>query len=141
MASVSRLITLVDLAQEHARQVSLSARLEAVLADGRRVLLLDDRGWSFSVLEVSPGDSAPRVREDVWALTSVEEIETTARDVVGPDEPPEGRSQEHAAADHWAYLAGKLREQGVVVDAIELRELPHDVVLSERLLSRVAHAE
>jgi hypothetical protein len=140
MGSVSRLITLVDLDHENPRQVSLSARHEAVLADGRRALLLDDRGWSFSTLRASVGDSSPPVHEDNWALTSVEEIETTARDVVGPDEPAEGRSQEDAERDHWAYLAGKLSEQGVVVDPLELQTLPHDVVLSERLLSRIGRS-
>jgi len=67
----------------------------------------------------------------------VEDIEETARVVVGPDEPPEGYSQEEAEADHWAHLADVLRQQGVVVDALELKQLPHDVVLSERLLARI----
>jgi hypothetical protein len=30
-----------------------------------------------------------------------------------------------------------LRQQDVVVDAVQLKRLPHDVVLSERLLARV----
>jgi hypothetical protein len=34
-------------------------------------------------------------------------------------------------------LADVLRKQGVVVDALELKRLPHDVVLSERLLARI----
>jgi hypothetical protein len=33
-------------------------------------------------------------------------------------------------ADHWAFLSEILRRQGVVVDAQELKRLPHDVVLS-----------
>jgi catechol 2,3-dioxygenase-like lactoylglutathione lyase family enzyme len=41
MAGVIRLLTSVDL-----HPTSVSARHEAVLADGRRVVLLDDRGWS-----------------------------------------------------------------------------------------------
>ena len=49
----------------------MSARHEAELVDGRRVLLLDDRGWSSS------GNVS-----DIWALTSVEDIEKTARMVV-----------------------------------------------------------
>lgn len=57
--------------------------------------------------------------------------------VVGPDEPFDGLSQEDMEADHWAYLTGVLRQQGVVADALELRRLPHDVVLSERLIARV----
>ena len=112
---------------EGAGQLSVSARHEALLVDGRRVLLLDDRGWSSS-------GNVP----DIWAVTSVEDIEEEARAVVGPDEPFGGRSQEDMEATQWASLSEVLRRQGVVVDAWELRRLPHDVVLSKRLLARVA---
>jgi len=105
------------------------------------VLLLDDRGWSSSprtvwVGEVPDGDSWREDLPDAWAVT-VEDIEETTRVVVGPDEPFDGRSQADMEADHWAYLTGILRQQGVVADALELKRLPHDVVLSERLLARV----
>jgi hypothetical protein len=144
MPAVLRLVTLVDVNDDvaDARQMSVSARHEAVLADGRRVLLLDDRGWTSSALRASwvgavPADDVQREPLDSWALSSVEEIEETARVVVGPDEAPDGYSQEEMEASHWAYLAGVLGQQGVVVDALELKRLPHDVVLSERLLARV----
>ena len=160
MAAVARLVTLVDIRDEGARpassrtapsgsgwtsyngptaaradhkarppdnRMSVSARHEALLADGRRVLLLDDRGWSEE-------GNVP----DIWAVQSVEDIEETARSVVGPDEPYGGRLQEDMEADHWASLSEILRRQGVVVDAQELKRLPHVVVLSERLLARVA---
>jgi len=107
--------------------MSVSARHEAVLVNGRRVLLLDDRGWSAS--------GPP----NIWSVTSVEEIVDTARMVVGPDEPFGGRSHDDMAADHWAQLTEVLRQQGLVGDALELKRLPHDVVLSERLLARVGH--
>jgi hypothetical protein len=125
VAPLTRLVTHVDVDVADARQMSLSARHEAVLVDGRRVLLLDDRGWSAS--------GPP----DIWTRTSVEDIEDTARVVVGPDEPFGGRPQEDMEADHWAYLARVLRQQGIVVDALDLQRLPHDVVLSKRLLARV----
>ncbi|MDX6647353.1 MAG: hypothetical protein QOK40_3080 [Miltoncostaeaceae bacterium] len=119
----------------------MSARHEAVLVDGRRLLLLDDRGWSSSLrlawVGEMPGDHSREDVPDIWTTTSVEDIEDTARMVVGPDEPFDGRSQEDMAADHWAHLTGVLRRHGVVADALELRGLPHDVVLSERLLARV----
>jgi hypothetical protein len=67
----------------------------------------------------------------------VEDIEETARVVVGPDEPADGYSQEEMEAGHWAYMADVLRQQGVVVRSVELKRLPHDVVLSERLLARI----
>lgn len=61
----------------------------------------------------------------------------TARMVVGPDEPFGGHSQEDMEADHWAHLTEVLRQHGIVAGALELKRLPHDVVLSERLLARV----
>jgi hypothetical protein len=144
MTAVARLVTLVDVNDDgtDARRMSVSACHEAVLVDGRRFLLLDDRGWTeslkrVSVEEVADGDSLREDVPDIWSVTSVEDIEETARCVVGPDEPFDARSQEDMEADHWASLSGVLRRQGVVVDAQELKRLPHDVVLSERLLARV----
>ena len=130
MAAVERLVTSVDLEHESAdgRSSTVSARLEAVLVDGRRVLLLDDRGWSSS------GSS------DIWASTTLQEMENTARMVVGPDEPPPGRSWEAEEALHWAHLAGTLDQHGVPADGVELMRLPHDVVLSEPLLTRLARS-
>ena len=82
MAAVVRLVTSLDANEPccHDRQTSVSARHEADLDDGRRVLLLDDRGCSVSALS------------DIWAMTSVEDIVLTARTVVGPDEPFGGRT-------------------------------------------------
>ena len=145
MSAVTRLLTSVDLAEgiNDTRQTSFSARHEAVLLDGRRVLLLDDRGWSWSSpisFQAGDRDSRREQHPDNWAMTSVEEIEQEARMVVGPDEPFEGSSQEEAEQAHWAYLSDLLRQHGVVVDALDLRRLPHDVVLSERLLARVGRS-
>jgi hypothetical protein len=39
--------------------------------------------------------------------------------------------------DHWAQLTGVLRQQGTVAYTPDLKGLPHDVVLSERLLALV----
>jgi hypothetical protein len=134
--AVARLVTLVDVHDDvaGANQMSVSALHEAVLDDERRVLLLDDRGWTSAALTAYSGEAH---QTDIWAVTSVEDIEETARVVVGPDEPPDGYSQEEAEAAHWAYLADVLRQQGIVVDAQELKRLPHDVVVSERLLARI----
>ena len=127
MGVVARLVTFVDVNDLVAdfRRMSLSARHEAVLVDGRHVLLLDDRGWT---------ESGPA---NIWATTSVEDIVDTARTVVGPDEPFGGRSRLDMESDHWAYLSAILRQQGIVAGGLELQRLPHDVVLSERLLARV----
>ncbi len=127
---MTRLVTFVDGDDDLAdpRHLSLSARHEAVLTDGTTVLLLGDRGWSSS--------GPPQL----WALTSIEDIADTARMVVGPDGPFDGRSQRDLETEHWASLAARLRRRGVEADALELARLPHDVVLSERLLARLGHA-
>lgn len=85
-------------------------------------------------------DDRPVDLPDIWATTSVRDIEDTARAVVGPDEPPEGMSYEEAEADHREMLREILHRQGVVVDAAELAGLPHDVVVSQRLLTRIGGA-
>jgi hypothetical protein len=145
VSAVTRLVTFVDLAEGvgDTHQTSFSARHEAVLLDGRRVLLLDDRGWSWSSLitfQAGDRDSRREQHPDMWAMTSVEDIQQTARMVVGPDEPSDGFSQEDAEQGHWAYLSDVLRQHGVVGDASDLRRLPHDVVLSDRLLARVGRS-
>ncbi|WP_432051617.1 hypothetical protein [Streptomyces xiamenensis] len=123
MTAVARLVTHADVDEGATtdRVISVSARLEAALEDGRSLVLLDDRGWSIS--------GAPGVRVRI----SAGEIVSTARVVVGPDEPFEGRTHEQMADDHWGWLAEILRRRGVDVHAHELERLPHDVVLSERL--------
>lgn len=122
-----RLVTFVDVDdQADDDTISITARHEAVVAGGRRVLLLDDRGW---------GESGP---PNIWAYTTLDDITNTARMVVGPDEPSAGRSREDMEADHWARLTQVLRQQGIMAGAGELKRLRHDVLLSERLLARVS---
>ncbi|HSS55114.1 MAG TPA: hypothetical protein VLK79_10765 [Gaiellales bacterium] len=113
----------------------MSARHEAVLEDGSRLPLLDDRGWT----EELRGPGADAI-DDLWALTPERDIVETARTVVGPDEPFGGRSQDDMVSDHWNALAQNLRAQGVLVDAGELRQLPHDVELSDRLRARLGQS-
>jgi hypothetical protein len=130
VAVVTRLITFVDIdGPSSDDEMSLSARHEAVLSDGRRVLLLGDRGW---------GASGP---SNIWAYESVQGVMATARIVVGPDEPPAGRSREDEEALHWAQLAEVLRQQGIAVGSWQPKQLRHDVVLSDRLLARIRHAQ
>jgi hypothetical protein len=133
MRRVVRLVTLADAGEDvDAHTISVSARHEAVLEDGSRVLLLDDRGWTESLR--GPGADAI---DDLWAVTPEHDIVETTRVVVGPDEPYGGRTQEDMETGHWNTLAENLHAHGVVVDASELRQLPHDVVLSDRLLARL----
>ena len=114
------------------RRISVSVRHEAVVDDGSRLLLLDDRGWT----EELRGAGADGI-DDLWALTPERDIVETARMIVGPDEPSGGRSQDDMETDYWNALAENLRAQGVVVDAGELRQLPHDVEVSDRLRARL----
>ena len=131
MGPVARLVTHVELRDDGRRAMSVSARLEAVLEDGHRVTLLDDRGWTESIGGGDPGGPG------IWAGMSVAEIEETARAVVGPDEPFGDHTQADMERDHWAHLAGVLQAGGVAVDGDRLRSLPHEVVLDRRLLRRI----
>jgi hypothetical protein len=133
MPRVVRLETVADLQDApNERDISVSARHEAVLDDGRRVILLDDRGWTSSLRGPGAKDVA-----NVWETMSEREIVETARMVVGPDEPYDGRSYADMEAGHWSTLADKLRAEGVDADPSDLRRLPHDVVLSDRLRERL----
>lgn len=125
MSGLTRLVTIAD-AQGQANQeiMCISARHELELEDGTRVVLLDDRGWG--------GGS--------WASESIEQVQKTARDVVGPDEPFGDRTQEDMEALHWNSLLDTARRHGVTTDVSELRQLRHDVILTPRLLARVGHA-
>jgi hypothetical protein len=144
---VVRLLTFVDLGDDHddgpdARTMSVSARHEAVLADGRRVVLLADRGWGGQLGASWDDEPSEQDRRDlelpgVWSFVTVEDMERTARDVVGPDEPFGDQTQADVEADHWDALARVLQRQGIEVEAPELKVLPHDVELSDRVLARV----
>ncbi|GEL20768.1 hypothetical protein [Pseudonocardia asaccharolytica] len=144
MAVLTCLGTFVDIDGHEAdlREMSVSARHEAELSDGGRVVLLNDRGWGLSRLTRASTAAEDAARDDdmpdIWAAQTVDDVQETARVVVGPDEPFDGRSQEDMEADHWAYLQQILQRQGVVVDAAQLRRLPHDVVLSQRMLARMS---
>src|SRR5262249_25774120 len=131
-----RLVTVADYREApDERDISVAARHEAVLDDGRRVVLLDDRGWSESLRR--PGADGG---VDVWTTTSEHEIAETARMVVGPDEPFGGRSQGDMEAAHWSYLPERLRAAGIAAEAADLEALPHEVVLSEGLRARLRRA-
>ncbi len=133
MREARRLVTFIDIqaaagAELNAdRRMSISALHQLELVGGRRVTLLDDRGWSSS------GPSG------IWSYGSLEDLTKTAR-MVGPDEPPEDRSPEDEAAMHWAQLAAYAQAQGVHVEPGELAALPHDVEISPEIRARVGRA-
>ena len=76
----------------------------------------------------------------IWASETVEETQRTARFVVGPDEPFEGRSRADMEAGHWDKLARTLRQHRVEISAAELKTLRHDVELSDRVLARIGRS-
>lgn len=133
MPRVARLLAVADARDPmHRGEISVSVRLTAVLDDGRTVTLLDGRGWTAQLR----GPGADGIA-DAWATTTADEIEHTARMVVGPDEPFEGRSQEDMKRDHWNALADRLRETGVEADGADLGNVPVEVVLGDRLRARI----
>jgi hypothetical protein len=148
MARVTRLFTAVDINDadddgSDALRMSVTARHEALLEDGRRVVLLDHRGWGGQVGAYTDDASPPQDWRErspsIWMFQTVEGLEQTARNVVGPDEPFDALTQADMEASHWEGLATILRKRGVDVDAAGLKELPHDVELSARLRERIGH--
>lgn len=127
MTDLRRLVTFVDVDdQVDDSTIQLHVRHEAELPDGSRLLLLCDRGWTIS--------GPP----DIWAYTSVDEIIETARVVVGPDEPFANWSPADMERHHWVALQKIAGQQGVTTDVAKLRSLPHDVVLSSRIIACVS---
>jgi hypothetical protein len=124
MTRVWRLITFADISERVSdpESVAIELRHEVELMDGRRVLLLGDRGWSSG---------------GTWEQISRAYVEDTARMCVGPDEPFAGHSHEYMAEMHWAPLLDILQKRGVQTDAEELASLRHDVVISGPLLARI----
>ncbi len=122
---LERLITYADIPEHELEpdRISIALRHEVELADGRRILLLSDRGWDSGW---------------TWTQVSREWIAETALLCVGPDEPYGGRSQKEMETIFWTELQASANASGLHVDATELARLPHDVVLSERLLGRIS---
>ena len=88
----------------------------ALLDDGRRVMLHSDRGFTLGAPEgkVKDGLTAESLTQDVL-------------NVVLPDD-------DDSMDDHpWSWLAELARARGLDVPEEHLRELPYDVVLTDRL--------
>jgi hypothetical protein len=103
------------------RAISFRVTEFAVLSDGRRVRLHDDRGFTTG----GPPDP--------WAGLTLEELAGDVLNAVLPDDA------EETGEDHgWAELAQLLRAQGVDVAAEGLRDLPYVVEFSDRVRARVA---
>ncbi|ALO68212.1 hypothetical protein NHF46_00135 [Arthrobacter alpinus] len=123
MAAISRFVSIADVHEgAQSEQVSVSVLFQAELHDGQSVLLLDDRGWNSS---------------QPWAEASQEEIESTARVVVGPDEPYGDQTATGAVTAYWNYIQNILAQNGVEISPAVLPAIPHDVVLGQSIIERL----
>ncbi len=111
-----------NLVEDFKRGVSFDVHEFAELADGRRLTLHEERGFTTS------GGPAP---SDPWRYLTLEHLERDVRTTVLPDD--DDTQDEHP----WEWLAGLLHVRGVEATVEELRLLPYDVVFSERLRARV----
>lgn len=133
---VVRLVTVADLGDDddprpEASQMDVAVSHEAELSDGRRVVILT-HGWMGS------GPS------HIWATESAEEIVQTSREVVAPDwdvteedEARDARARELAQLYRFGYIAGAAEQHGAF--AFRLKDLSHEVELTERLRARFTH--
>ncbi|MGY1839423.1 MULTISPECIES: hypothetical protein [unclassified Modestobacter] len=92
----------------------------AVLADGRRIRLHDERGFGLSA------------GADPWQHLTLAGLEADVRTTVLPDDA-EDTGEEHP----WDWLAGLLHAHGIDASPEELRTLPYDVEFSDRLRARL----
>ncbi len=128
-----RLITFAELSGAGGDTAGVAVDQVLELADGRRVPVLEGRGWGWVRMAWDTGE-----RLDPWEGVTVEEVEADARMVAGPDEPGDGETPQDAEDAHWAMLATALRARGVEAAAEQLAALPDEVVLGERLRGLLA---
>lgn len=117
-----RFVTRVDVADRRSQVVDVSCWLLLELEDARQVPLLTDRGWGTS------GE---------WVHTSLTDLASVARMVIGPDGAADDLSEADMARGYWSFLARRAREQGVLVTAEGLSQLPHRVDFTPAVLERV----
>lgn len=99
------------------RRQSFSVSEFALLGDGRRVILHDERGFTIGAPSGGVGkhETAESITRDVL-------------NVVLPDEDESG--EEHP----WSWLARLARARGLDVTAEDLRVLPYEVVLTDGVI-------
>lgn len=96
----------------------------AVLADGREIRLVANRGWT-----VFPGDVSV---EGYLATVTRIEFEEDSRNLLLADD-----AEETGERQDWQAHVARLGEQGIATSIAELRRLPSIVEVSERVLSRL----
>lgn len=108
------------------RRASVEIEEFAILADGRRIVIDDQRGYS----------AFPAGGGDPWAHQTRERVVADVLMTLLPDDDAEAEAEDHP----WPWLVERLRELGVPTSVEQLRAVPFDVILSERLAARVADA-
>ena len=111
----------------------------ADLADGRRLTLHAERGWTqWPRRAVPQGEPLPddwNEPLDPWLFTTRESVVQDTLNVVLPDDDDD-------PDDHpYEWLVGLLAQQGVSVSSDELRALRYTVELSSQLEDRLATLE
>lgn len=107
----------------------------AMLDDGHRLPLHDERGWSSGPMRVAhfaPPPWPPDPEVSIWSQLDREDIVRTALAVVGPDD------DDHPDEHPYEWLAELLASHGVSASPEELRPLPYEVELGPRLEARLA---
>jgi hypothetical protein len=111
-----------DLGPELSGDQSFSVREFVKLEDGRRVILHEDRGFTLGLR--SSGESGS---DDIREHETLESLTRDVLNVVLPDDDESGE-------DHpWSWLADLARARGLNVTAEDLRGLPYEVILAERV--------
>jgi hypothetical protein len=110
-----------DVAEDESRErVSFRISEFALLDDGRRVTLHDERGFST---RSSSGDT--------WGHLTLDSVTVGVRTTVLPD--VDDTEEEHP----WEWLAQLLTAHGVDVSPDRLRSVPYVIEYSDRLLARL----
>jgi hypothetical protein len=127
VTAVVRLGAECDLTRESGPEVSFGVSEFADLADGRRLVLRADRGFTSRLH--GPGADQPGA---AWRHETLAGLAADVLATVLPDDA------EETGEDHpWEELAGLLRDRGVAVPAAELRHVPYVVELSNRVRARL----
>ncbi len=130
MTAVVRLGAECDLTRESGPELAFRVTEFADLADGRRLVLRAERGFTSRLN--GPGADEPGA---AWRHETPAGLAADVLATVLPDDA------EETGEDHpWEELAGLLRDRGVAVPAVELRRVPYVVEFSDRVQARLPAA-
>jgi hypothetical protein len=113
-----------------ARSQSFSVSEFVTLADGRRVILHRDRGFTIGL-----GSRSERY-DDLRAHATRDNLIQDVLNVVLPDDDEDAAVEAHP----WSWLAELARARGLKVTAEDLRGLEYEVVLTDKVIRWLAPA-